>query len=168
MRRGRGGRNNGERGRRRRRRKRPKTRGRGEPAGTGGRSSGASARLSPHGPFTPFSLSILRLLLRPPTLNRPGAMLSTAPTSSPPALLPLMANSSGVVLPSAAGGAAFASAFASAFAAAEAVAVEEAVEARNLATATKSEKVFFLVKYLPSSSYQLRPISPPPRTCAIT
>src|SRR5262245_1264522 len=70
--------------------------------------------------------------------NASGARLATAPMSSPPAEPPRATRPGGAVQP--------------AF-------------ARCRAHATKSVKVFFFDSNLPLS-YQARPISPPPRTCA--
>ena len=71
--------------------------------------------------------------------NSSGAWLATAPISSPPALAALGDQRSGRVQPA---------------------------STRCRAQATKSENVFCLRSSLPSS-YHRRPISPPPRTCAI-
>ena len=68
-----------------------------------------------------------------------GAMLATAPISSPPAEPPRATSRSAVVQPA---------------------------SARRLAHAMKSVKVFFLCSSLPSS-YHARPISPPPLMCAM-
>ncbi len=70
--------------------------------------------------------------------NASGARLATAPISRPPAEPPRATSRSGDVQPDL---------------------------ARCWAQATKSVNVFFLASILPSS-YQRRPISPPPRTCA--
>ena len=71
--------------------------------------------------------------------KRSGRMLTTAPISNPPALPPLMARRSGAVYPAA---------------------------TRCSATAMKSVKVFRFRSSFPSS-YQGRPSSSPPRTCAM-
>ena len=71
--------------------------------------------------------------------NASGAMLATAPISSPPAEPPRATSRSADVQP---------------------------VSARCRAHAMKSVNVFFLRSSLPSV-YQERPISPPPLMCAI-
>ena len=71
--------------------------------------------------------------------NASGARFATAPTSSPPADPPRATTRSGAVQPTL---------------------------TRCRAQATKSVNVFFLVSILPPS-YHRRPISPPPRMCAI-
>ncbi len=71
--------------------------------------------------------------------NNSGRRLVTAPINSPPALPPLIASRSGAVSPSA---------------------------TRCSAAAMKSVKLFGLLSSLPPS-YHGRPISSPPRTCAI-
>ncbi|SHU29253.1 Uncharacterised protein [Mycobacteroides abscessus subsp. abscessus] len=68
--------------------------------------------------------------------NSSGARFTAAPTSSPPALPPQATSRSGDATPE---------------------------STRYLAADTKSEKLCFLCSILPSS-YQRRPISPPPRT----
>ena len=70
--------------------------------------------------------------------NFSGAMFATAPTSMPPADPPSATSLSWEVNP---------------------------LSTRSSATSMKSVKVFFFLRILPSS-YQRRPISPPPRTCA--
>ena len=72
-------------------------------------------------------------------LNSSGRMFTALPMSNPPALRPEMASFDVEVQP---------------------------VATRCSATSTKSLNVFFFARYLPSFSYQCRPISPPPRTCA--
>ena len=71
--------------------------------------------------------------------NRSGARFATAPISSPPALRPSAPSRAGSTRP---------------------------LAPRCSAAATKSLKEFFFSSSLPWS-YQSRPISPPPRTCAI-
>lgn len=70
--------------------------------------------------------------------NSSGARFATAPINRPPALPPSATSRSGPVTPA---------------------------SIRCRAQATKSVKVFFFASVLPFS-YQCRPISPPPRTCA--
>ena len=73
-------------------------------------------------------------------LNSWGAMLSTAPMRRPPAERPVVPSCDAVVTPD---------------------------SIKCSAHDTKSVKVFFFLRYLPSSSYHVRPISPPPRMWAI-
>jgi hypothetical protein len=97
-------------------------------------------------------------------LNRSGRMFSTAPTSNPPALRPSITVCSGVVQPRAW------SFDASDYTGAENgnfIIILSIVNGTSSAQAIKSSKVFLFVKRRPWHSYQARPISPPPRTCAV-